>query len=138
MEGKTRCRKMRRPIPFGDRKPGYLITDALLCCSCRGGCRRLAQKLPEAIGKPGAVPDPVVDAVALQLKRGRRRTRIIGAHNLDGAAVAGTILFDDDNAVMGLLTGANARQANHQHVKSPLKKKRKQMCRVNKRAHMAR
>ena len=64
----------------------------------------------------GAVADPVIDAVALQLQRGRRSARIIGPDDLNRAAVAGAVLFDDNNAVVGLFAGADARQTDHQHL----------------------
>ena len=44
-----------------------------------------------------------------------RGAGIVDAYDLDGAAVAGAILFDDNDAVVGLLACAYARQTNHQH-----------------------
>ena len=40
---------------------------------------------------------------------------IVGADDLDGATVAGTIFFNDNDAVVGLLACAYARQTDHQH-----------------------
>src|SRR6185437_4282235 len=65
---------------------------------------------------------PVGDAVVLQVHRGRVRPRIVSADDLDGTAVAGAVLLNDHDTVVGLLFGANTRQANHDHeVSVPFK-----------------
>jgi hypothetical protein len=58
---------------------------------------------------------PVGDAVVLELDGGRVGAGVVGSHYLNGAAIAGAVLFDDHDAVVRLLAGANARQANHNH-----------------------
>jgi hypothetical protein len=76
----------------------------------------------DAVGEQGSIADPVVDAVALEGDRGGCGARVVGANDFDGAAVAGSILLYDNDAVVGLLGGANARQTDHQHLGNPLKK----------------
>src|SRR5581483_8147764 len=92
---------------------GYLVADKLLGDFRLN--RGLGHQLAHAVGELGAFADPVLHAVALQFDGGRGGTRIVGAYYLDGAAVAGAVLLNHDNTVVRLLTGANARQANHQH-----------------------
>src|ERR1700722_17082487 len=58
---------------------------------------------------------PVSDAVVLQVHGHGVGAGIVGADHLDGAAIAGAILFDAHNAVVGLLAGAKTRQTNHHH-----------------------
>src|SRR5579872_1257810 len=82
----------------------------------------LRQQLADGLRQLRALRGPVVDAVALEIHAGRVGARIVGAHHLDGAAVAGAILLDNNDAVVRLLAGAYARQTNHQHWKGPLKK----------------
>ncbi len=81
----------------------------------------LGQELPDGLRELGSLAGPVVDAVALEVDSSGLGAGVVGADDLDRAAVAGAVLFDDNNAVMGLLTGANARQTNHQHWVDPLK-----------------
>jgi hypothetical protein len=73
------------------------------------------------LGEQSTIADPEVDAVSLEIKRGGRGARIVGANDFDGAAVARAILLDDNDSVVGLLAGANARQTDHQHLGNPLK-----------------
>ena len=84
--------------------------------------RRGGEELGDAVGDLGTIAGPVVDAVALEDDRGGLGAGVVGSDHFDGTTVAGAILFDDNDAVMGLLTGANARQTNHQHRVDPLRK----------------
>jgi hypothetical protein len=85
-------------------------------CFGRRRARRSSRKqLAHALGKLRAVAGPVVNTVALQLYRGRSRTRIVGAHNFNRPAIARTVLFNHNYTVMRLLPRSNARQTNHQH-----------------------
>ena len=81
----------------------------------------LGQELADGFGELCAFAGPVVDAVALEVNGGGLGAGVIGADHFDRAAIAGAILFDDNDAIVGLLTGANARQTNHQHRVDPLK-----------------
>ena len=51
----------------------------------------------------------------LQVDGGGVGAGVVGADDFDGAAIAGAVLFDDHDTVVGLLGGANARQTNHYH-----------------------
>jgi len=82
----------------------------------------LGEELANGLGELGSLACPVIDAVALEVDAGGLGAGIVGADHFNGAAVAGAVLFDDNDAVMGLLTGANARQTNHQHRVDPLRK----------------
>ena len=81
----------------------------------------LGQELADGLGELSAFASPIVDAVALEVHGGGLGTGIVGADHFDRTAVAGAILLDNDDAIVGLLTGANARQTNHQHRVDPLK-----------------
>jgi hypothetical protein len=85
-------------------------------------------KLGNAVRVLGAVADPVCDAVMLEQDTGRVGTGIVGSDNLDGAAVAGAVLLNDNDAIVGLLAGANARQTNHNHGVFPFKKTAQKIC----------
>src|ERR1700691_1180346 len=65
-----------------------------------------------------ALAAPVGDPLMLQVHAGRVSAGIVGAHNLDGAAIAGAVLLNHDNAVIRLLAGAETRQTNHNHDES--------------------
>jgi len=54
----------------------------------------------------------------LQVDAGGVSAGIVGAHNFDGAAIAGAVLLNHDNAVIRLLAGAETRQTNHNHDES--------------------
>ena len=96
------------------------------CCLrfdwCFRGLRGLAEQLAYGLGELCALGGPVVDALTLEVDSGGVGAGIVGADNLDGTTVAGAILLNNDNAIVGLLAGANARQTNHQHWVVPLKK----------------
>jgi hypothetical protein len=86
--------------------------------SSRGSfCRRggLCQQLSDAIGQLRAIANPIVDAVALQIDCRWVGAGIVCAHYFNGPAIAGAILFDNNDAIVGLLTRSNARQTDHQH-----------------------
>jgi hypothetical protein len=97
-----------------------LITTQILGSLDRSG-GRLSHQLADAVRELSALADPVIDTVTLDFYRSRGGTGIVGADHLYRAAVTGTILLDDNDAVMGLLAGANARQTDHQHCKELLK-----------------
>ncbi len=64
----TRCRKLCYSI-LSILKIGYQVTEWLLCGTCRLG-HRLADELADTVRQAGAIADPVVDAVTLELERG--------------------------------------------------------------------
>src|ERR1700742_909048 len=76
----------------------------------------LCQQLADGLRELRSLRSPVVDAIALEVDAGRAGAWVVGAHDLDRAAVAGAVLFDNNDAVVRLLAGANARQTNHQHL----------------------
>ncbi len=93
-------------------------------CRCGGSCRGeglgtdsgldiLGEELGYGLGELSTLAGPVVDAVALQSDAGGFGAGVIGADNFDGAAIAGAILFNDDNTIVGLLAGANAGETDH-------------------------
>ena len=90
------------PFESGDRKS---LNDG----------RRLGQEFADAFRQLGADAGPVVDAVTFEQDSGGAGAGIVGSDDLDGAAVAGPIFFDDDDAIVGLFTGADAGEADHQH-----------------------
>lgn len=75
----------------------------------------LGEELANGLGELSSLAGPVVDAIALEVNGGGLGAGVVGTDNFDRTAVAGAIFFDDNDAIMGLLTGANARQTNHQH-----------------------
>jgi len=81
----------------------------------------LGEELANGLRELSALGGPVIDTVALEVDGGGLGAGIVGTHDFNGTAIAGAILLDDNDAVMGLLTGANARQTNHQHRVDPLK-----------------
>jgi len=81
-------------------------------CGC-SGC--LGNEFADAIGELGSLCGPIVDAVTLELDACWVGAGIVGSYHFDGTAVAGAIFLNNDNAVVGLLTRANARQTDHQH-----------------------
>jgi hypothetical protein len=84
----------------------------------------LSEEFADAIRHPGTVAYPVVDSVALEFESCGGCAGVVGTYDFDGAAVAGAIFFNDNDTVVGLLAGAYARQANHQHFgKSSREKK---------------
>ena len=82
----------------------------------------LGEEFADRFGELSAFTSPVVDAITFEIDGSGFGAGIIGADYLDRTAIAGAILFNDNDAVVGLLTGANARQTNHQHRVDPLKK----------------
>ena len=96
------------------KQNGYLRRD--FGRNSRGGCQQLAN----ALGQLSAVAGPVVDTFALKVNSGGVRAGVISPDNLDRAAIAGAVLFDNNDAVVGLLACAYARQTDHQHLGIPL------------------
>ena len=79
-----------------------------------------AQQLRNTIRKLGALPSPVVDPVPFEVYGRRVRAGIIGSNQLHGTSVPGPVLLDHHHAVIRLLSGAYARQTNHQHNRTIL------------------
>ena len=67
----------------------------------------------DTVRQPGSVAGPIVDAVTLEVYGCGICTRIIGADDFDRTAVTGAVLFNNNDAIVGLLAGANARQTDH-------------------------
>jgi hypothetical protein len=86
-------------------------------CGRRSRCYRwgLRHQLADTVGQLGSIANPIVNAVALQIDGCWVRAGIIGAHNFNRPAITGAILFNYNDAVVGLLARSNARQTNHQH-----------------------
>jgi hypothetical protein len=82
----------------------------------------LGEKLADGLGELSALAGPVVDAIALEVNGGGLGAGVVGTDHFDRTAIAGAIFFDNNDAIVGLLAGANARQTNHQHRVDPLKK----------------
>jgi len=78
------------------------------------GWRDLNQ-LGNAVGELCSLAGPIINALLLQLEGGRAGAGIVGAHNLNGAAIARAILLNYDYSIVRLLTRTKARQTNHQH-----------------------
>ena len=97
-----------RCLPYG-KQDGYLGDRGGFRAGrdSRYGC--LGKQLSDAVGELCSVAGPVVDAVALEVDRGRSGAGIVDADHLDGAAVAGAVLFNDNDAIVGLLACAYAR-----------------------------
>ncbi len=79
------------------------------CCRCR--CKQLT----DTLGELSAIAGPVIDALALVIDGRRVGAGVIGAYNFDRTAVAGAILFDNNDAIVGLFARADARQMYHLH-----------------------
>jgi hypothetical protein len=82
---------------------------------CLSRRRLLGQQLSNSIGQLGSIAGPIVNAVALQINGRGGRTRIVGAYNLYRTAITRAIFFNNNDAVVRLLTRSNARQTDHQH-----------------------
>ena len=106
---------MYRLITLG----GYLGSGRSLD-SCRG---RGGEKLANTLGELGSVTGPIFNAVALQVDGCGIGAGVVGADDFHGTAVACTVLFDNNDAIVGLLSCANARQTDHQHRKTSRKNK---------------
>jgi hypothetical protein len=85
------------------------------CGYCLSRRWLLGQQLSNSIGQLGSIARPIVDAVALQINGRGGRTRIVGAYNLYRTPITRAIFFNNNDAVVGLLTRSNARQTDHQH-----------------------
>jgi len=80
-----------------------------------GGQLVFREQLADAVRQLCAVTGPVSDAVALEFYAGWVGTGVVGTDHFNGTTVAGAVFLDNNNTIMGLLAGANARQTNHQH-----------------------
>ena len=67
------------------------------------------QKLPTVRHATTRIDNPI----ALEVQAGRAGTGVIGADNFQGAAVAGPLFINHNDAVIRLLGRTNARQTNH-------------------------
>ena len=75
----------------------------------------LCEELANTFRELCALAGPVVNALALKVYAGGVGAGVVGADNFDRAAVAGAVLFNYNDAIVGLLSCSNARQTNHQH-----------------------
>jgi hypothetical protein len=100
---------------------GYLYGGSDLWFGYRDYGLMLDEEFSYCLRELCALGGPIIHAVALNIDAGGVGAGIVGAHYFDRAAVTSAVLFDNNDAIMGLLTGANARQTNHQHRVDPLK-----------------
>ena len=77
--------------------------------------RSLLEQDGDALGELGAVADPIVDAIALQVNGRGVGAGVVGSDNFDRTAVAGAVLFNHNDAVVGLFARSNTRETDHQH-----------------------
>ena len=113
---RTYCQDSSETAIFGNhnRIPKVSGNQVTLCRSdCF--CRLRGHQFSDALRQLRSIAGPVVDAVALQINSRGGRARIVGAHHFNGTAVTGAVLFNNNDAVVGLLTRSNARQTDHQH-----------------------
>ncbi len=73
----------------------------------RGGI--LGEQFTNSLGKLGTVAGPIGDAVVLQVHAGRIGAGIVGANNFYRTAITGTVFFNNNDAVVGLLARSNTR-----------------------------
>lgn len=79
------------------------------------------KELADALRELGSIAGPIADAVTLEEDGGRLGAWVVGPDDFDGTAITGAILFDNHDAIVGLLTCADARQTNHQQGEAPKK-----------------
>jgi len=58
---------------------------------------------------------PIGDAIIIEHHRSRVGTRVVGTDDLNRTAIAGAVLFNDHDTIIGLLASAKTRQTNHHH-----------------------
>ena|SRR5580700_10853628 len=104
------CPKTRETKSSCDRQTSTLVIEVQ-----RLGGGRCLQKLFDAIGELSAFAGPIIDALTLEVDGSGVGAGVVGAYHFQGAAIAGTILLNDDNTVIRLLAGAKTRQTDHQH-----------------------
>src|SRR5690606_6068196 len=82
----------------------------------------LAQEAGHAVGRLGALLEPLGDAVGLQLHAGLGvvlgQHGVVAAHALDEFAVARRMGVSHHDVIVGALLGAAAAQTNLQHFQS--------------------
>src|SRR3989449_3965607 len=105
----TRTQAMFRCAP--ERKPGK-AGDAL-------GDLLTADEAADGIARLGALGQPMLDALRVQLDLRGLFQGIVGSYVFHLAAIAGATLFDDDNAIKRLLLLPNPLQTDHQHKPIP-------------------
>ena len=115
---KSSAKKLTGPDRSGPVREQFpLIARGLaLGCGCtlgRSGHGNIGEQFANPLGELGAVASPVVDAIALDVDRCGGGAGIVDADHFDGTAVAGAILFNDDDTIVGLFACAYARQTNH-------------------------
>ncbi len=94
---------------------GNAVTLGSGCGFGRSRNRYFGEQTADGIGELRTFGVPVLNAIVLEIDGGGVGTRVVGPDDLDRTTVAGAILLDNNDAVLGLLAGAYARQANHQH-----------------------
>ncbi len=77
--------------------------------------RELLNQFGHAIRHLCAHAHPILDAVVNEIHCRRVGAGVVGPHNFNRTPVASAILLNDNNTVIRLLGGANARQTNHDH-----------------------
>ena len=113
----TQSVRQRRHSPFWKIRPkgGIEVARKLSGYGWLGG-RGLCEQLGDALGELSAVAGPVGDAVALEVDGRGVGAGVVGPDDFDGTAIAGAILFNDNDTVVGLLGGSNAGETDHQHL----------------------
>ena len=103
-------REKRRKNAFWERCPnpkGH--ARRLLNRRNRLGGRVPGKDFSDGFRELGTITSPIGDAVVLQIHGGRSGAGVVGTYDFHGAAIAGAVLFDDNDAVVGLLARSNTR-----------------------------
>src|SRR5581483_6350801 len=78
-----------------------------------GGRKWFRDDLADSVRHFGALGNPIIDALALELNAGGVGTGIVSSHDLDRAAIARAFLLDHHHAIMRLFARTRARQTDH-------------------------